>query len=83
MRKEILDASRLHFKAHIEKHRINVENLLQKGVGVAEHPDIMETIEKELEIIAEYDDKLEVLDKYFFMQYVDDKEVINGWYKIT
>ena len=22
MRKEILDASRLHFKAHIEKHRI-------------------------------------------------------------
>tara|TARA_Y100000592_G_scaffold14601_1_gene20991 strand:+ start:3486 stop:3722 length:237 start_codon:yes stop_codon:yes gene_type:complete len=78
MRKEILDASRLHFKAHIEKHRINVENLLQKGVGVAEHPDIMETIEKELEIIAEYDDKLEMLDKYFFMQYVDDKEVING-----
>ena len=78
MRKKILDASRLHFKAHIEKHRINVENLLQKGVGVAEHPDIMETIEKELAIIAEYDDKLEVLDKYFFMQYVDDKEVING-----
>ena len=78
MRKEILDASRLHFKAHIEKHRINVENLLQKGVGVAEHPDLMETIEKELEIIAEYDDKLEVLDKYFFMQYKNDKEVING-----
>ncbi len=78
MRKEILDASRLHFKAHIEKHRINVENLLQKGVGVAEHPDIMETIEKELEIIAEYDDKLEVLDKYFFQQYTNDKEVLNG-----
>ena len=78
MRKKILDASRLHFKAHIEKHRINVENLLRNVVGVAEHPDIMETIEKELEIIAEYDDKLEVLDKYFFMQYVDDKEVING-----
>ena len=78
MRKKILDASRLHFKAHIEKHRINVENLLNNPAGVAEHPDIMETIEKELEIIAEYDDKLEVLDKYFFMQYVDDKEVING-----
>ena len=78
MREELIKASKLHFKAHIEKHRINVENLLQKGVGVAEHHDIMETIEKELEIIAEYDDKLEVLDKYFFMQYVDDKEVING-----
>ena len=78
MRKKILDASRLHFKAHIEKHRINVENLLNNPAGVAEHPDIMETIEKELEIIAEYDDKLEVLDKYFFNQYVNDKEVLNG-----
>ena len=27
--------------------------------------DIMDTIEKELEIIIEYDDKLSVLDKYF------------------
>ena len=78
MRKDIIEASKLHFKAHIEKHRINVENLLEKGVGVAEHPDIMETIEKELEIIAEYDDKLEVLDKYFFQQYTNDKEVLNG-----
>ena len=78
MRDQFLQASRLHFQAHIEKHRINVENLLKNPTGVAEHPDIMETIEKELEIIAEYDDKLEVLDKYFFMQYVDDKEVING-----
>ena len=78
MRKDIIEASKLHFKAHIEKHRINVENLLNNPTGVAEHPDIMETIEKELEIIAEYDDKLEVLDKYFFMQYVDDKEVLNG-----
>jgi len=65
MRSDILKASRLHFKAHIEKHRINVENLLENGVGVAEHPDIMETIEKELEIIAEYHDKLEMLDLYF------------------
>ena len=65
MRSDLIKASKLHFQAHIEKHRINVENLLENGVGVAEHPDIMDTIEKELEIIAEYDDKLSVLDKYF------------------
>ena len=65
MRKEILKASRLHFQAHIEKHKVNVNNLLRNVVGVAEHPDIMDTIEKELAIIAEFDDKLEVLDKYF------------------
>ena len=75
MRKDLIEVSKLHFKAHVEKHRINVENLLEKGVGVAEHADIMDTIEKELEIIAKYDDKLSVLIKYF-----DDnpKGVLNG-----
>jgi len=77
MREDLINASKLHFRAHIEKHRINVETLLEKGVGVAEHPDIMDTIEKELGIIAEYDDKLNTLNKYF-----DDsntnKEVLNG-----
>ena len=77
MRRDIIEASKLHFKAHIEKHRINVENLLEKGVGVAEHPDIMETVEKELEIIAEYDDKLEIIKKYFPLKN-SGKEVING-----
>ena len=65
MRTDLIKASELHFKAHIEKHRVNVEILLEKGVGVAEHPDVMETIEKELEIMAEYDDKLSILNKYF------------------
>ena len=78
MRKDIIEASKLHFKAHIEKHRINVENLLEKGVGVAEHPDIMDTIEKEIEIIAEYHDKLEVLKHYFPLKNSGSKEVING-----
>jgi len=65
MRNDIIKASKLHFEAHIEKHKVNVNNLLRNVVGVAEHPDIMDTIEKELEIIAEYDDKLAVLEKYF------------------
>ena len=50
MRKDIIEIVNFTLK-HIEKHRINVENLLEKGVGVTEHPDIMDTIEKELEII--------------------------------
>ena len=65
MRNEIIKASIMHFEAHIKKHIVNVENLMINTVGVAEHPDIMDTIEKELAIIAEYDDKLSVLKKYF------------------
>ena len=46
MRDEFIKASRIHFKAHIEKHKMNVENLLNNSVGVAEHPDVMDSIEK-------------------------------------
>ena len=35
--------------------------MLNNSVGVGKHPDIMDSIEKELEQIANYDDLLEVL----------------------
>ena len=38
---------------------------MQKTAGVAEHPDTLETIEKELSVIAEYEDEIEMLEKYF------------------
>ena len=78
MRDDLIKASALHFKAHIEKHRINVENLLNNPAGIAEHPDIMETIEKEIDIMSEYNDKLEILEKFFPIADENDKEVING-----
>ena len=76
MRDDLIKASRLHFEAHVEKHRINVENLLQNTRGVAEHPDIMDTIEKELDEISRYNDLLEVLEKYF-EKHTTNKEVLN------
>ena len=78
MREDLIKASQLHFKAHIQKHKVNVENLLENSVGVAEHPDIMDSIEKELEIMAEYEDKLEILNKYFPVEDFPSKEVLNG-----
>ena len=79
-RDDLIKASEKHFEAHIEKHRINVEILLENQVGVAEHPDIMETIEKELALISEYEDKLEVLRKYFGSGWAAGKKkvVLNG-----
>lgn len=64
-RKKIIDASKEHFKANIAKHQLNVEILMTNGVGVAEHPDVMATIEQELALMAEYQDKLEMLEIYF------------------
>ena len=64
-RDDLIEASMKYFEAQIAKHKVNIDVLMENGVGVAEHPDIMDTIEKELAIIAEYEDKLAVLKKYF------------------
>ena len=72
LRTELLNASKTHFEAHIEKHRVNVENLLQNSVGIGEHGDIMDTIEKELEEMSKYHDLLEILSTYFRDDYNGD-----------
>ena len=76
-RKDLIKVSELYFNAQLEKHKVNVENLLENPVGVAEHPDIVETIEKELQVIANYDEKLNVLQKYFKSSR-GTKRVLNG-----
>jgi hypothetical protein len=65
MREEMINALKTHAVAHIEKHRMNVEVYLNNPVGVGEHSDIMDTIEKELNLMAEYHDQLEILNTYF------------------
>jgi hypothetical protein len=64
-RENMLDAVVEHAKGHIAKHTMNVEVYLSNAAGVGEHPDILEAVEKELEVIAKYHDQLEVIEKYF------------------
>ena len=64
-RQNMLDAIKRHAEGHIANHTMNVEVYLQNAAGVGEHPDIIEAVEKELAIIAQYHDQLEVLNTYF------------------
>lgn len=64
MREALINALRSHAKGHIDKHLANIEVYLANPVGVGEHSDIIDTIEKELKIVAEYDDILEMISKY-------------------
>ena len=75
LRDDLLKASKKHFEAQIEKHRVNVENMLNNSVGVGEHPDIMDSIEAELEKMSGYHDKLEMLD--YFDVSLNDKKLLN------
>ena len=65
MRDELLDAVSQYLKGGIAKHKANVEVYLNQTVGIGEHSDIIDTIEKELEQLSSYEDKLEVLKKHF------------------
>ena len=65
MRKVLIDAIKSHAKGHIQKHKANVEIYLHGSVGIGEHSDIVAAVQNELDLIAHYEDQLEVLDKYF------------------
>jgi hypothetical protein len=65
MRQKLLDAARAHFESHIQKHRMNVEVMLNNPIAIHDHTDWMTAMEAEIAHIAEYEDKLEVLNKHF------------------
>lgn len=62
---QMIQALALKFEGLKQAHIVNVKTLLHNGVGVAEHPDSALTIEGEIGKVAEYDDKIEALKKYF------------------
>jgi hypothetical protein len=65
MRPEIISVLKQHFEAHILKHKMNVDIMLKNPMAIHDHTDLMDAIEKEVAQIAEYMDKLEVMEKYF------------------
>ena len=53
------------YEGGIEAHKMNIEVLLGSHVGLAEHGDIIETLDAEVEKLSALEDKLEVLNKHF------------------
>lgn len=65
IRDRIIKASITHFESHIEKHAMNIEVMLANPIAIHDHTDIMSGIESELEQMAEYQDKLDLIKTYF------------------
>ena len=64
MREQLIKALLSHAQGDIQKHLANVEVYLQNPVGIGEHSDIVGAIEEELNMIAKYQDQIEVIQKY-------------------
>lgn len=62
MNKELIDGMNSYLNGKLSYHRANVRVFLSNPVGVAEHGDYMETLEKELEKVAYYKELIDALE---------------------
>ena len=65
MREQIIKALLAHAQGDIAKHRANVEIYLTNPAGIGEHSNVLEAIEQELNMIAKYQDQIDVIKQYF------------------
>ena len=65
MREQLIKALLAHAQGHIAKHKANIEVYLANPVGIGEHSNIVEAIEGELDMIAKYQDQIDIINKYF------------------
>ena len=65
MRDQLVKALLAHAQGDIAKHKANVEIYLTNPVGIGEHSNVMEAIEEEINMIAKYQDQIDVINKYF------------------
>ena len=71
MRDQMIKALLAHAQGDIEKHKANVEIYLSNPAGIGEHSDIMDAVENELNMIAKYQDQIDVIQRYFKFKKTD------------
>ena len=64
MRRAILDALRLKYEAKIAEADATANIYLDNSVGIGEHPQHIEEVNKQIEKIANAKEKLDVLEEF-------------------
>ncbi len=64
MRRAILDALRARYEAEIAEADATANIYLENSVGIGEHPQHLEEVNKQIEKIAAAKEKLDVLDEF-------------------
>tara|TARA_Y100001937_G_C7121688_1_gene332923 strand:- start:793 stop:1074 length:282 start_codon:yes stop_codon:yes gene_type:complete len=65
MREQLARSLKNYFLAKIENHKTNIQIMLNNPQSIPEHSDWVETVEKEVEKLAHFDDMYESFCKYF------------------
>jgi hypothetical protein len=61
----IIEAAKKQAEGEIAVHRANIEVYKAMPAGIGEHSDVTEAVIAELNKLAEADDRLEMINKYF------------------
>jgi len=64
MKREILDALRARYEADIAEASATVNIYLTNSVGIGEHPQHLEEINKQIDKIAQAKEKIDVLEQF-------------------
>jgi hypothetical protein len=63
--KAIMEAARKQAEGEVAVHIANIKVYQTMPAGIGEHSDVTEAVIEELNKLAEADDRLEMLNKYF------------------
>jgi hypothetical protein len=63
--RDILDALKKKYEAEVDIAKATIQVYLDKPVGIGEHAQFAEEIDKQLEAISCACDKIKVIDKYY------------------
>ena len=66
MKYEMISALSKDCYAKIAMAKCNINAFLETPCGVGDHPNIMETIQEQLDVISKHKDRLNTLLEYFY-----------------
>ena len=64
MRNAILEALEARFQSHVSEAEATIKIYLENSVGIGEHPQHIDEIDKQLQIIADAEEKLKALESF-------------------
>tara|TARA_B100000902_G_C27275967_1_gene898873 strand:+ start:961 stop:1206 length:246 start_codon:yes stop_codon:yes gene_type:complete len=64
--KELIEALGNQYRGNIQAARANVRVYLENPAGIGEHPDIIQSIDSQIQIIADNQEKLDILNSRRF-----------------
>ena len=65
LRENIIEALIADAEGTIRKAKANVEVYLHNPVGIGEHPDVLGSIQDQLDVIAEQEERIQVINNHF------------------